>query len=372
MAIASVDTIPVRMDVTPLEEGGLAPYVSNHASVESVDRVLVRVETEDGGVGWGELLATLGSTTATMSIIDQVIAPELVGREPENIREFIEQFYFPYVKIEPYLGAVEMALWDLVGKRFGAPISDLFGGTTSDRVSVAYCLGILTPEQSADRAAAALEQGYETLKTKAGHDWQADVDRLQAMHDAVDGKLEFRLDPNQGWSVEDAVRAVASLEDAGIFLQYIEQPVSIDQYGTYHQLRSRLRTPIGVNEDTYFRRNLYHLASRDAIDVAVADLVPAGGFLRLRELAGVAADAGISMSHHCGFDLGIKTAAMLHAVGSTPAINLAPDTVYYAWADDILETNLEIHDGSMPVPDGPGLGVSVDEAAIETYRTDGG
>jgi len=371
MEIVSVDAIPVEVPVAPLEEeDGLAPYVSNHDEVWSVDRMMIRVETADGTIGWGEMLVTLKSPEATQAIIEHVIAPELVGRSITDIQAFVESFYFPYVKIDPYIGGVEMALWDAHGKQLGAPVHELLGGKTRDAVPVAYCVGILPPEESAQHAQTALDKGFSALKTKAGPDWHDDVDRLTAMHDAVDGDLEFRLDPNQGWTFEDAVRAVASLENEGVFLQYIEQPVRIESYGTYQQLRSRLRTPIGVNEDTYFRRNLYHLLSEDAIDVGVVDIVPAGGILRTKGLASMAAEAGVSLSHHCGFDLGVKTAAMLHTVSSTPGINLPPDTVYYAWDDYVVENPLPVEDGRIPVPDDPGLGVVVDDAKIEEYRTD--
>ncbi|MFC7047230.1 mandelate racemase/muconate lactonizing enzyme family protein [Halobacteriaceae archaeon GCM10025711] len=371
MPIAKVEAIPLEMEVTPLsEDWGLAPYRSNHAAVESVTRVLVRLETTDGLVGWGEMLATLSSAEATVTVLEEVIGPEVVGRPVGDIQSFVESFYFPYVKVQPYIGAVEMALWDLLGKRHGAPVHALLGGATTDRVSMAYCVGMLPPEESRAHARKAHDAGYPALKTKAGPDWREDVDRLVAMADEVDGDLEFRLDPNQGWSFEDAIRAGAALEDAGVYLQYLEQPVEIDTYGTYRSLRTRLRTPIAVNEDTYFRRNLYNLLREDAIDVAVVDIVPAGGILRMKGLAGMAAEAGVSLSHHNGFDLGVKTAAVLHAVATTPAITLPPDTVYYAWEDAIIENPFEVIDGAMAVRDDPGLGVTVDETAVERFRTD--
>ncbi|MXV60500.1 N-acylamino acid racemase [Natronorubrum sp. JWXQ-INN-674] len=360
------------MPVAPLEEGGLAPYSSNHDEVETVGRTLVRVETDDGITGWGEMLTAMQSPSVTKAVIDDVIAPELIGRDLDEIRDFVASFYYPYVKTRPFLGAVETALWDALGKRRGASVSELLGGGLRETVDVAYCLGMLSEDESRRYAARALEQGFDVLKTKAGPDWKADVDRIRAMHDETDGELEFRLDPNQGWTVDEAVRAGAALEDAGIYLQYLEQPCRIDSYGTYERLRQRLRQPIAANEDTYFPRNLYYLCERSAVDVAGVDLVPAGGLLGVREQIAVAEAAGISVTHHNGFDLGIKQAAVLHLYASTPALTLAPDSVYYGWADHVLEDPLEVENGAIRVPDGPGLGVSVDEAAVERYRVESG
>lgn len=369
--VSGVEAIPIEVDIQSLEEGGIAPYVSNHDSIHSRHRMLIRVETDSGTVGWGELLMTMKSMEATKAIIDSVLAPELIGRSTANIRDFVESFYFPYTSIEPHLGGVEMALWDLRGKELGVPVYELLGGATRREVPVAYSLGILPPDESADHAARVRRDGYDIIKTKAGHDWREDVDRLVAMHEAVDGALEFRLDPNQGWSPEETVRVAAALENRGIYLQYLEQPMRVDTFSAYNALRSRIQTPIAVNEDTYSRFNLFHLLKSAAVDVAVVDIVPSGGILRTRELAALAEHAGVSVAHHNGFDLGIKTAAVLQTIAATPSIDLPPDTVYYAWDDHIITEPLTIADGKMAVPDDPGLGVTVDEERIAQLRTDG-
>jgi L-alanine-DL-glutamate epimerase-like enolase superfamily enzyme len=370
LEVTDVTAIPVEAGVKSREDpDGLAPYVNNHGRVESIQRILVRVDT-DSTTGWGEMLVAMRSPRATKAVIEDVLAPELVGRSVGDVQSFVESFYFPYVKVDPFVGAVEMAMWDALGKHLGASVSQLLGGAITDSVEVAYCLGILDPEESREHVQRAVDGGFSTLKTKASADWRRDVRRLEAMADEADGALEFRVDPNQGWRFEDAVRAATALEEAGIYLQYLEQPVRIDTFGTYEQLRSRIRQPLAVNEDTYFRRNLHHLLKFDAVDVAVLDLIPAGGILRAKELAALASNAGISVSHHNGFDLGVKQAAVLHTAATTPAINLPPDSVYYAWERDVLGERLALDDGRMPVPEGPGLGVEVDEAAVEDLRTD--
>jgi L-alanine-DL-glutamate epimerase-like enolase superfamily enzyme len=196
MEITDVEAIPVAMGVGPLEDGGLSPYV--------------------GGQG------------------------------------VVEDFFFEYLHVQSFLGGVEMAMWDALGKHVGQPVHRLIGGKCTDRVDLARCLGILPPEESREHAKRARELGYDVLKVKAGRDWREDVDRLIAMHEAANGELELRIDPNQNWAFPDAVRVGARLEDAGVYPQYLEQPIRIDSFGTLDKLRSRLRTPIAANEDTYF------------------------------------------------------------------------------------------------------------------------
>jgi L-alanine-DL-glutamate epimerase-like enolase superfamily enzyme len=370
MEITNLEAIPVEMTVVPeAQANGLAPYVTNHGAVETMKRMLIRLDTDEGITGWGEMRTTL-SAASTRTVLEHDIAEEAIGREVWEIEDFADAFFYEYMDTNTFVGGVEMAMWDALGKYRDAPVHELLGGKCDDTVPFAYCVGILSPEASRPHAQRALDRGFDVLKTKAGRDWRQDVERIRAMHDEADGDLELRLDPNQGWTFEDAVRVGAMLEDAGIYLQYMEQPVRVDSFGTMKRLRNRLRTPIGANEDMYFQRNLLEMGRQDALDVGVVDIVPSGGILGMKRLAGVAGDIGISLSHHCAFDLGIKTAAILHAVSTTPEINLAPDTVYYAWEDDVITDPFVIDDGAMAVPDGPGLGVTVDEAKIERYRID--
>lgn len=369
MRISDLDVIPVEVTVKPLDEGGLAPYQSNFSSVTDVRRLLIRLETESGVEGWGEIRPTLSVESAT-AILRSDVFPEAINRPVWEIGPFLDAFQYEYLSIDPYVGGVEMAMWDAYGRSLDVPVHRLLGGKQRDELPLAAPLGILDPDRSRRYAKRVIEQGYDVLKTKGGRDWQADVERIKAMDEATEGGLEFRLDPNQGYSADEAVRVAARLEDAGVYLQYLEQPVRIDSIGTLKRLRNRLTTPVAVNEDTYYRRNLFNLVREDAIDVAVVDIVPSGGIVEMQRLAAIAAESGVSVAHHDAFDLGIKKAAVLHAVASTPAINLATDTVYPAFERDVITTRHSVAAGTMAVPDGPGLGVEVDRKTLDAIRLD--
>lgn len=369
MEVASVEVIPVEVGVRRLADGGIAPYRGKHGAVERAERVLVRLETTSGVEGWGEIRPS-PSVESTVAVLKSDVIPEALGSPVWAIEAFRNAFHYEYLDLNGYVAGVEMAMWDAFGRELGVPLHQLLGGAVVEEVPIAATLGILDPEESREYARRALAEGYDILKVKAGRDWQQDVERVVAMADEVDGGLEFRVDPNQGWTFEDAVRVGARLEDAGVYLQYLEQPIRIDSIGTYRSLRNRLQTPVAINEDAYFRRNLTQLLQADAIDVAVVDLVPAGGILALKAQAAVAAEYGISVAHHDGFDLGIKKAAVLHTVASTPAINLAVDTVYPHWEEYLLEDPLAAAEGTMTIPDGPGLGVTIDSGQLDRLRID--
>ena len=369
MDVSDVEAIPIEMDVKSLEENdGIAPYRSSRGpGTGTKQRIIIRIDLENGITGWGEM-RLLFTPEISVQMIEDVVAPRILGHPVWDIGALQGEFFSEYIRISPFLGGVEMAMWDAFGKTLDAPVHQLLGGKQQDKVSFAYCLGILDPDKSRTHAQHVKERGFDVLKTKAGRDWQEDVDRILAMYDAVDGSLEFRLDPNQAWTFEEAVRVGAKLEDAGVYLQYFEQPIRIDNVGGFKRLRQRLQTPIGANEDMYYPHNLFQLVKEDAIDVGIVDMNPAGGISAMRDLASVAHDAGISISHHCSWDLGIKTAAVVHAVSAMPPVNLPSDTVYFSWKDHIIESPFEFNDGRIDVPDEPGLGVAVRESKIAEYR----
>lgn len=384
MEITNVEATAVSVPVLRNKEGGIAPYRTNHGAVTDVERVLIRVDTDEGISGWGEMRPIL-SPEATIATIEEGVAPIVEGRSPYERESLRRLLFIEYTNVDVYFAPIEVACWDIIGKDTGKPVYELLGGWTAPstterrvdaagagagRVDVAYCAGIESPEESREHAARAREEGYDVLKTKAGRDWQEDVARIVAMDDEVDGDLEFRLDPNQGWRLDEAVRVGAALADKGVYLQYMEQPIRVDAHDSLSALRDRLPQPIAANEDTYIAHNLGEMATTGAVDVAVVDLTPAGGITGLRELVAVADDAAIELAHHCAFDLGIRTAAVLHAVYGLPGFSLPPDSVYDYWADDVIEDRLEVSEGAITVPEEPGLGITVDEAAIEDHRID--
>jgi L-alanine-DL-glutamate epimerase-like enolase superfamily enzyme len=372
MQITSVEAMPVKVDIEPRSTPyGVAPYVAGYTTFEDIMRLVVRIETDDGVVGWGE--TTVGpEPNLAMAAIEHLVAPAALGREVWAIESFLDAFEYPFMHIRPYVAGVEMAMWDALGKTKDLPLHQLFGGKLTDDLPVAYCLGITEPEEAAEQAAWARDEGFGVVKTKGGLDVDQDVERLVAMHEAVDGDVKFRLDGNQTMSFGEAVETGARLEDAGVYLQYFEQPLRTDNLGGYKRLRQRLRTPIAVNEDTYHRRNLFELVREDAIDAAVVDLIPVGGLLATKKLTGLVGEANLSVAHHSSFDLGIKTAAVLHLVAASPEFDLPPDRVNYSLADDVIEDRFEVTDGCMTVPEEPGLGVSVSRERVEELRVSEG
>ncbi|MFB6217668.1 MAG: N-acylamino acid racemase, partial [Halobacteriaceae archaeon] len=131
MEITDVTAYPVTIPYLGLDEGGVAPYVTNHNQVTESSRVVVRVDTDDGRTGWGEIRPFLGSMEVTVSIIEEGVGPIVAGHSPYEVEAFRRLFFIEYTNADLFFAPVEMACWDLVGKDVGRPVYELLGGWTA-------------------------------------------------------------------------------------------------------------------------------------------------------------------------------------------------------------------------------------------------
>jgi L-alanine-DL-glutamate epimerase-like enolase superfamily enzyme len=359
MRVTDVTVVVVEVpQVAPL-----APYRSHLRSSSTTRSAITRVETSEGITGWGEhninFLEGISGRGMTKAARDF-----LVGRDPENIARFHQE-----CPLESRLkSGLELALWDIRGKAAGLPVAALLGGVIRQRVAVAACMGIQTYERAKEMAAWYVEQGFGTLKTKAGADMREDLEMARGVRDAVGGRLKLRLDPNRAYSPQQALELARQLEPYD--LEYFEQPIPAEPLADAAWLRRQTRTPIALNESVTDPPSVLAILRAEAAAFLLPDTHIAGGILPCVAIGQLCSAAGIPCIMHCGHDLGPKTAAMLHVAAACPAYSLANDTTYYGVEDDIITERLTIDRGTMVVPVAPGLGVEGDPERIARYTVD--
>jgi L-alanine-DL-glutamate epimerase-like enolase superfamily enzyme len=261
---------------------------------------------------------------------------------------------------------VEMAMWDLMGQATRQPLYKLLGGAVRKNIELAACMGIRPYDEAKVIASQYLEQGFTTLKTKAGRRAEEDLEMVRGIRDGVGDRLKLRIDPNMGYAPEVAFPLAKDLEKYN--LEYFEQPMPFSLIGEAARLRKITTTPIGLNESVTTLDIVLQILQLGAADVLLPDTYQCGGILGVKKVATLAEAAGVTCVFHCAHDLGLKTAAMLHVVASSPGFTLANDCTYYGLVDDIIAPLHRIEKGHMPVPEGPGLGVMVDEKKVAKYR----
>jgi L-alanine-DL-glutamate epimerase-like enolase superfamily enzyme len=242
----------------------------------------------------------------------------------------------------------------------------LLGGAVRKRIELAACMGIRPYDEAKSIARGYLEQGFTTLKTKAGRRAEEDLEMVRGIRDGVGDRLKLRIDPNMGYAPEVAFSLARDLEK--YHLEYLEQPMPFSCIGESARLRRQTTTPLGLNESVTTLEITLQILQLGAADVLLPDTYQCGGILGVKKVAALCEAAAVPCVFHCAHDLGLKTAAMLHVVASTPNFPLANDCTYYGLEDDFITPLHTIERGCMAVPEGPGLGVHVDEAKVAKYR----
>lgn len=368
MKIRDIELTMVEIPVVPLTEGGIAPYAGSQDKVgtSTATSAIYKVITDEGIVGWGEMNPVI-TLKLSHELLEQYIKPKLVGRNPFEINQIMQEFapvYNPQVNTKSLLTGVEIACWDIMGKALGQPIHVLLGGKVRDEVEIAYPIGIMEEDETRDKIKQIRASGFRTLKTKGGKDVHADIRRAQVMREAGGDEFAIRVDMNQGYDVPTTLKYLRNV--AELDLQYVEQPLPINRFDDMAMLRKRSTTPIAINEDCYVPSNIWHAIQRNAIDIAVVDMEPIGGISELRRIAAMAEEAGLPLVHHCAWDMGIALAAILQATSAMPAFTYPMDSTYVAHGADVLAEPIPVVNGAYPVPQGPGLGIEVDEEKLKS------
>lgn len=371
----------------------LAPIFSAYgASYPARLRTFIRVHTDVGLTGVGE--AGVSAThhvarDAQLRLFEQNIAPRIRGESPFDYRQIMLKLGNSVESI-----AVELACWDLIGKAAGVPVYRLLGGegVRAAIPTAAYFFfrgkdgagrHEVTLDNCAEHALALVKQyGFRTVKMKLGvHDPLDEAEAVARVRAAIGPRLRLRVDPNGCWSLPVARRMLKILEP--LDLEFVEEPLkwvparvpvstqsgvpSVDTAGLAALRRS---SAVPIAADGAYRIDFLRQVERDgAADVVLGDIQGANGIRGLHDFFTVAHVLGLAASLHSGTELGVQQAAKLHVAAAHPEITIAGDAIYPEYVDDVLAGGkLTIENGEMILPQGPGLGVELDEAKLAQYE----
>ena len=362
MKIAHVDHWLVRM---PFKEDIL--WGSGRRS--GTTRLIVRIETQSGTVGWGETISLIDAVPAVMA---RVVAPLAKGYSIADAERFHRHvlgagYYHHKRAAVMAVAAMEMAMWDALGRRAGLPLWALWGGLWRKRVEASAYIFVSDPASVSQAAKRFLDQGFETFKIKIGVSRDSDVPLVEAVRRTV-GTRDIRADVNGAWTPGTAKRQLARL--APLDLAYVEQPLELDDLQGSADLRGSQGVPIALDESAYTLADVGNIVRAGAADVVLLDPHEAGGLWQVIKQAAICESVGIPVTLHSGGELALSQAAYVHLAASIPNMSLAIDTEQTYLSGDIATDGPRLADGGFAVPDRPGLGVEPDPALIERYRVE--
>jgi L-alanine-DL-glutamate epimerase-like enolase superfamily enzyme len=358
MKITEVQALALAIPFAPMD-----PPSTWTAGVRK--QVLVRLATDDGLVGWGEAFA-LGAPLAVCAVVEEALRPLLVGEDPLAIERLTDKlhratFLFGRRGVGMMaISGVELALWDLAGRAHGVSVSRLLGGAGRARVpAYASLLRYDRPEQVAAAAVHAVAAGFRAVKLH-----QTDVASVAAARAAVGPDVALMLDVNCPWAPDEAIRIGRLLRPYD--LAWLEEPVwPPEDYAGLARVAAALDTPVAAGENEATAFGFRDLIGQRAAAIVQPSVIKVGGLGEARKVAALAAAANVTLVPH-SFYFGPGLAATLHLCGATPGIPWVefPGGVL---ATPLLTEPIQAVGGEVAVPTGPGLGVTVNEAALRRH-----
>lgn len=330
-------------------------------------RLIVRLETVDGTVGWGETISLIDTVPAVLSNVVIPLALGMPVSEAERLhRAVLGAGYYHHKRAAVMaISAVEMAMWDALGKRCGQPLWALWGGCWRRRVEASGYLFVSDLNAVSEAAQRFLDQGFRTLKIKIGVSHATDVPLVEAVR-KVAGACDVRADVNGAWTPGTAKRQLARLVPYD--LAYVEQPLELDDLMGHAALRQSQPVPIALDESAYTLSDVGNIVRAGAADVVLLDPHEAGGLWQVIKQAGLCESVGIPVTLHSGGELALSQAAYVHLAASIPNMTLAIDTEQTYLAGDIAPDGPRLRGGGFEASDRPGLGVTPDETLLDRYR----
>lgn len=334
-------------------------------TVNSTEDVVIIVETDSGNTGYGAAPATAVITGdihgSIIEAIRTVIKPGLLGQDIADLNHIIRLIQGSIMKNYSAKAAVEMAVYDLFAQLYKAPLYKILGGgvpkiTTDLTISVDYIDKMVADSLSA------IDRGFETLKVKVGKDIGVDIERVKAIYAAVEGKALIRLDANQGWTAKEAVYALHKLEDAGVRLELVEQPVKAYDLEGLKYITERVHTPVMADESSFGPREVIELIKMRAADIINIKLMKTGGIANAIKIADICSFYDMQCMIGCMLEGSISVAAAVHvAVAKSDVITKIDLDGPSLCAFDPVTSSVSFNDADITIADAPGLGITAIE-----------
>jgi len=382
MKITKIECIPVSIRFAkPMKMGG--------GTADCADAVVVKIHTDEGITGISETGDTspwyMGeSQDSIMHNINKVFGPQiLLGEDPFNIEKIVARMDKAAKLNHQSKAVIDYALHDLMGKALGVPVYQLLGGLSNEKIALAFVMSSGTADEVGTEGKTLVKAGFKGLKLKVGaRTPDEDIEMIGALRQAVGGNVKIMIDANGGWLYHQALYVLQRVAKHNIYVA--EQPVPRWDIDGLARLRRKVDVPIFPDESAAELNDLIKIIERDAADGFFLKVPKAGGLLKSKKWVSIAQAANLPVMCGCMINSGLGCAVEAHFLAATEwmgkieqeaigPLNLynIPDTVSTPLKDDLAVRVPRYEKGFLYPPDGPGLGVELNEAAVKKLATPG-
>ncbi len=346
------------------------PFKTALRSVSSVEDVIVEIHTDCGAVGYGEAPPTgaiTGDTTgAIIGAIQDHIAKTILGRDVDEFETLLQAVQKSIVGNSSAKAAVDMALWDLYGQLYSIPVYKLMGGARK-KIVTDITISVNDPETMVRDALIALDRGYDCLKMKVGVNPELDVARLSAVRSAVGKDVVIRIDANQAWTPKQAVKILNRMQEQGLDIELVEQPVKAHDFEGLKYVTERSYVPVLADEAVFSPEDAMTIMKMGAADLINIKLMKCGGLYNALKIASAAEVFGVECMIGCMLEAKISVNAAVHLACAKNIITKVDLDGPVLCKEDPILGGAVFDEKLISVSDAPGLGIQGIEAGRLVY-----
>ncbi|OGO32851.1 MAG: hypothetical protein A2Z29_10320 [Chloroflexi bacterium RBG_16_56_11] len=382
MRINKIECIPVSLPFAK-------PVVMSGGAAKSAEAVVLKIHTDEGITGIAESGDTslwyMGeSQDSIMYNIAGVFGPQiLLGEDPFNVEKIVARMDKAARANNQSKAVVDYALYDIMGKALGVPVYKLLGGLSNEKIRLAFVMSSGTPDEVVAEGRSLVKAGFGGLKLKVGaRSADEDLEIVEALHQAVGARAKVMVDANGGWNYTQALYFLKKAARYDVFIA--EQPVPWWDKDGLARLRRKVDVPIFADEAAAELSDVLQLIQKDAIDGFFLKVPKAGGITKSRKWVSIAQAANLLVMCGCMINTGLGAAVEAHFLAATEwmgkieqesigPLNLynIPDTVSKPLKNDLAVKVPRYEKGFLYPPDGPGLGIELNEKAVAKFKTAG-
>jgi muconate cycloisomerase len=370
MKISNVEAFPLNL---PMKQNFLISGGAVGSIQQGAPHVYVKITDEDGVCGWGEARPShrwsYETEESVATTIHNYLKPALIGESAEDLvslhRKMNQQIAGSLHVGQPIAkAAVDIAVHDLIGKRRKQTLSNMWHSPHNNTIALSYLISTKDPDEAAQKARFAVEQGFRGVDVKIGLDKTLDVTILEAVKQNAPG-LFFRVDANQAYNVQQAVRLAKQMERIGV--DVFEQPLAANNLFGHAEVRRRTNLPIALDEGAWTPQDIVQAIRAEACDTIVVKLTKMGGLRKAKLCGEIALEAGLGLLGGGLTESGLALTASAHLFNylqmDTPVDLNGP----FFLGDDPLEYGPKLDDSIVTLPDGYGIGCTVSPEKLTQY-----
>lgn len=348
---------------TPLK----APFKTALRTVTHVESVLVRIETDTGHVGYGSASPSppiTGETTDSIrQAIEGSIARQIIGCSIEDFEVLMSRVHNALDRNTSAKAAVDIALYDLYGQWRKVPVYQLLGGHRRELVTD-LTISVNEPEEMLRDSLEAVTQGFTCLKVKVGKDPAKDMEALRLIRDGIGDAIALRIDANQAWTPQEAVRILKKIEDTGIRIELVEQPVPGHDLEGLRQVKENVSIPVVADEGAFSLQDVQRIIRMRAADMVNIKLMKTGGIHEALAICAIAENAGMECMIGCMMESRISVTAAAHLACAKQIITKIDLDAPILCAEDRIEGGALFRDDTITLSDAPGFGFTFDSDSL--------